>query len=65
MAKSSWVRIIPNHEAGQYDTAVAVEQQREPVWPEESFETILEKAFAGRIIDSLDHEVIKELRGDD
>lgn len=65
MAKKSWVKLISDQTAGYYVAGMASNQNKEPAWPEESFSEILEKAFAGRIIDSLDHEVIKELRGDD
>ncbi len=65
MAKKDWVKLISDQTAGYYVAGKASDQSKQPAWPEESFEEILEKAFAGRIIDTLDHEVIKELRGDD
>ena len=65
MAKKGWVKLVSDQTAGYYVAGTASNQSKKPAWPEESFGEILEKAFAGRIIDSLDHEVIKELRGDD
>ncbi len=65
MAKTGWTKLIPDQSAGYYVSGTATNQAKEPVWPAESFEEILEKAFAGRIIDSLNHDVVKELRGDD
>src|SRR5690606_29127784 len=65
IAKTDWIKLISDQEAGYYLVGKAASQDKEPPWPAESFEDILEKAFAGRIVDSLDHEVIKELRGDD
>jgi len=65
MAKTEWVKLISDQTAGYYVAGTASNQTREPAWPEESFGEVLDKAFAGRVIDSLDHEVIKELRGDD
>jgi len=65
LAKKEWVKLISDQTAGYYLAGTPSNQLKEPTWPEESFGEILEKAFAGRIIDSLNHEVIKELRGDD
>lgn len=65
MAKTGWTKLISDQAAGYYVAGTASNQVKSPAWPAESFEEILEKAFAGRIIDSLDHEVIKELRGDE
>lgn len=65
MAKKEWVKLISDQGAGYYVAGTPTNQSKEPVWPEESFAEILVKTFSGRIIDSLDHEVIKELRGDD
>ena len=35
----------------------------EPRWPTATFQEIIEIAFAGRLIDSVDHPVVKRLRG--
>jgi hypothetical protein len=35
----------------------------EPEWPETSFEELMQIAFRGRIINSLDHPVIRQLLG--
>lgn len=65
MAKTGWTKLISDQAASCYVAGTAANQVKKPAWPAESFEEILEKAFAGRIIDSLDHDVIKELRGDE
>ena len=36
----------------------------EPEWPEQSLRDLLSIAFKGRYIDSLDHPVLKHLRGE-
>jgi hypothetical protein len=36
----------------------------EPNWPPMTFTQILETAFGARFIDSLNHPLIKKLRGD-
>jgi hypothetical protein len=35
----------------------------DPVWPELSFQELLRIAFRDRLVDRLDHAVIKRLRG--
>lgn len=64
-AKREWLKLIPNHDSGSYSAGLAKEQEKDPTWPEESFGQLLEKAFSGRILDSLEHEVIRELSGDE
>jgi len=64
-AKGEWLKLISNRDSGHYDFGLAADQSKEPSWPAESFEQLLEKAFTGRIIDTLEHEVIQELSGDD
>jgi hypothetical protein len=36
----------------------------DPMWPPLTFTQILETAFGSRFIDSLNHPMIKKLRGD-
>jgi hypothetical protein len=35
----------------------------EPVWPEHSFQQLVKIAFRDRIVDRVDHPLIKKLRG--
>ncbi len=57
-----WIRIMPNKELGAYDVIRPITQFPPPEWPE-SMDDLLKKAFHGRIIDRLDHPVVRQLRG--
>ena len=63
-ARSKWLRMRTNRVLGAYIWDVAKGSLPEPKWPEGmTYDDLLNKAFAGRIIDSLDHEIVKRLRG--
>jgi hypothetical protein len=62
-AKEYWVRIMPDMSLGAYRIYRAEGQLSDPVWPDKTFEEILEIAFRARAIDSLDHPVVRRLRG--
>jgi hypothetical protein len=61
--ETHWVRVAANMPLGAYDIFEAVGQFPEPVWPELPFERLLEIGFRDRFIDSLDHPVLRRLRG--
>jgi hypothetical protein len=63
-AVRSWVRISPNMSLGAYDVFEANSQLSDPEWPEISFHELLRVAFKDRLIDSLDHPVLRRLRGE-
>jgi hypothetical protein len=42
---------------------VAESTMSEPVWPEATYQELIKLAFRDRLISSLDHPVIKRLRG--
>jgi len=62
--ETQWVRVAANMPLGAYDIFEAVGQFPEPVWPELPFERLLEIGFRDRFIDSLDHPVLRRLRGE-
>ena len=62
-AKTKWVRVVPNQTSQSNDVLVAMENLSEPEFPELTLNQILRIAFKDRIIDRLDHPVIKKLRG--
>jgi hypothetical protein len=64
MAMQSWVRVKANMSLGAYDIYQASATIPEPVWPDLSFDKLLEIAFRGRLVDSFDHVVLKRLRGE-
>ena len=49
---------------GAYEMYEAGSLMADPVWPEISFQEILRIAFRDRIIDRIDHPVVKRLRGE-
>jgi hypothetical protein len=62
-AKTSWVRMAADMQLGAYRIYKAEGELSDPVWPEQSFRELLEIAFRGRIIDQVDHPVMRRLRG--
>jgi hypothetical protein len=64
LATKSWVRVVANMHLGAYDVLEATAELPPPAWPEISFRDILSIAFKDKRIDSLDHPVLKRLRGE-
>src|SRR5262245_40731166 len=63
MAMSRWVRMKSNLSLGAYEITVAASEMAEPAWPELSFQELIRLAYRDRMITSLNHAVIKRLRG--
>jgi len=59
-----WIRLVPNMALGANEIFEAPSGTPDPVWPEHSFEELLAIGFRDRIIQSLDHPVLKRLRGE-
>ena len=66
VATKSWTRVTANKHLGAYDCVVAPAGPSwgEPLWPNLTFQEILRIAFKDKIIESLDHPVLKRLRGE-
>ncbi len=64
LATSGWVRVAANMSLGAYDVFQAGGQLGEPEWPQVPFRDLLRVAFKDRFIDSLDHSVLRRLRGE-
>jgi hypothetical protein len=62
-AMGHWVRVAANMSLGAYEILQATGDLPEPKWPALSFKEILNTAFRGYIVDSLDHPLVKRLRG--
>jgi len=62
-AESNWVRATSSRSLSEYKCKVATGIDDEPNWPKESFIEILQAAFEGKVIDSLDHPAVKQLQG--
>lgn len=63
MATHRWVRVTSDMSLGAYNVHYA-DYDAEPVWPERSMTDLLRVAFKGRYIDSMDHLVLRQLRGE-
>jgi hypothetical protein len=64
LAKKKWVRVQSNMSLGGYDVFVATANLPEPDWNDINFQNLIETAFKERVIDSIDHPVLKALRGE-
>ena len=62
-AVDKWVRLFPNMALGAYDIIVGPDPQPEVLWPEYSFQQLIDIAFRDKYIGNLDHPVIRQLRG--
>jgi hypothetical protein len=63
-AVGRWARVVANMSLGAYDVFEATADYPDPNWPDEGFEGLLGVAFKERIIRSLDHPVLRRLRGE-
>lgn len=64
MAEKSWVRMVANRTVGAYDVMEAANLAEAPVWPDLTFQELLNLAFRDRLITSVDHPIVKKLRGE-
>jgi hypothetical protein len=65
MAHEQWVRRIANRSTNVYDWAAPVGDLGEPTWPTEPMRDLMALAFTGdRLIDRIDHPVLRRLRGE-
>lgn len=63
-AMQNWVRVEANMSLGAYDCNLAMGELPEPEWPELPFPELMRIAFKNRFINSLNHPVLKHLRGE-
>ena len=63
MAMRQWIRLKANMSLGAYEITMAESVMAEPVWPELSYQQLLSIAYRDRMITTLDHAVVKRLRG--
>jgi hypothetical protein len=63
-AMISWLKIKANMSLGAYDLFEAIGALPEPEWPEIAFAEILRTAFRDRYVGSVDHPLLKRLRGE-
>jgi hypothetical protein len=63
LAEESWVRVVSNMGLRSYEAHLSHAELTEPNWPDLSLTELIETAFKGRFIDSLDDPIVKRLRG--
>ncbi len=63
-AEVQWTQMKANMGLGAYEFSAASGITDEPKWPKMLMNEILEIAFKNKIIDRLDHLVLKQLRGE-
>jgi hypothetical protein len=63
IAMGRWVRVKANINLGAYEIFEAASTMVEPQWPEQGYWDLLKIAFRDRLIDRVDHPVLKRLRG--
>ena len=64
LAAKGWVRIAANMSLGAYEVFQATAELPEPEWPDKDFQSLLEIAFKDHYVRSLDHPMIRRLRGE-
>jgi hypothetical protein len=63
LAMKRWVRIKSNMSLRAYEMFEAASTIPDPEWPELPFQELLRIGFRDRLVDRLDHAVVKRLRG--
>ncbi len=64
MAQSRWIRVVANLSLGAYEVFEAISELPDPDWPDTTFQQVLQIAFKDSFIRTLDHPVIRRLRGE-
>jgi hypothetical protein len=64
MATRGWVRVTANMSLGAYDVFQANAQLIDPDWPTAAMGELLRIAFKERHITTLDHPILRRLRGE-
>ena len=63
MAMTHWVRLKANLSLGAYEITVSESVMADPVWPELSYQDLVRIAYRDRMITTVDHPVVRRLRG--
>lgn len=64
MARGKWIRTAANMSLGAYDVFTTDAKLPDPVWPAMPFHELLRIAFKDKVIDTLEHPVLRRLRGE-
>src|SRR4030095_16139946 len=63
IAMTRWIRVKANMALGAYEVFEATAPLPDPEWPTHSFRDLVEIAFKDLLIATLDHPVLRTLRG--
>ena len=63
-AQEKWIRVQANMSLGAYEIYEAAGQWATPEWPDMPFNQLLKIAFRDKYIDTVDHPILKKLRGE-
>jgi len=63
MAMTQWVRLKANMSVGAYEITVPESAMADPIWPELSYQDLVRIGYRDRMIATVDHPVVKRLRG--
>jgi hypothetical protein len=63
--QTQWVRVAANKAEGAYNILYASAPKPDPVWPQATFQELLQIAFKDQFIKTMDHPVIRRLQGKD
>jgi hypothetical protein len=63
LATTHWVRVTSDQSLGAYQVQYA-KYTHEPEWPQLPMQALLRIAFRERYIDTLDHVILRQLRGE-
>jgi hypothetical protein len=61
--EKQWGRLDMNESGTGYDVILPENQWAEPEWRDDSLGSLIQKAFKGRFVDDMEHDIIKTLRG--
>ena len=64
LAMTKWVRVQSKKADGMYNVFEATGNIPDPEWPDMTFRDMLQLCFDDRFIDSLEHPILKQLRGE-
>jgi len=62
-AMEEWIRVKANMNLGAYEFVGSTAKIPDPEWPALSYQELLRIAFKDRYVDSIDHLVVRRLRG--
>jgi hypothetical protein len=62
-AQTKWINIASNKQLGAYDISEAIGKIPEPEWPDYPMSRLMAIAFKDRLIDTIDHPVLRQLQG--